>query len=231
MGEERLFFYKSPVGMLRLKAEGGYLTGLTVVRDASRAEGFGSFGDREMSAAGGKDGMECAEGALPDESGGLEPGGKELIGVPGELEPAGKQSAGVTGETESAGKETDVPDQPKDPVLQETVRQLDEYFAGKRREFFIPLKTHGTDFQERVWKALRTIPYGETRTYGQIAEQVGNPKGGRAVGGANHNNPILILTPCHRVIGADGSLTGFGGGLEVKEALLALEKTVGKVEG
>lgn len=231
MGEERFFFYRSPVGMLWLRAEGGYLTGLTVVRDFSRTEGCASSKERVMTVAGAKDGMKCAEGALTEEAGGAEPAGEELVGVPGEVEPAGKKSAGVTGKMEPAREEPAGTDQPGDPVLRETVRQLDEYFAGKRREFSIPLKTHGTDFQERVWEALRSIPYGETRTYGQIAAQVGNPKASRAVGGANHNNPILILTPCHRVIGADGSLTGFGGGLKVKEALLALEKTGGKAEG
>lgn len=110
------------------------------------------------------------------------------------------------------------------PVLGETITQLQEYFAGKRREFTIPIRTSGTSFREKVWEALRTIPYGETRSYGQIAAQIGEPKACRAVGGANHNNPIMIITPCHRVIGGNGSLTGFGGGLEVKEALLRLER-------
>lgn len=228
MGEERFFFYRSPVGMLWLRAEGGYLTGLTVVQDASRAESCGSPGERAVTVAMGKDGMEHAEGAGIDEAGGSEPGGKKLVSVQGKMGRAEKELTGLLGEMEPAGKEPAGADQPEDPVLRETVRQLDEYFAGKRREFSIPLKTHGTAFQERVWGALRSIPYGETRTYGQIAAQVGNSKASRAVGGANHNNPILILTPCHRVIGADGSLTGFGGGLDVKEALLALEKTGGK---
>lgn len=111
----------------------------------------------------------------------------------------------------------------KSPVLQKAVRELSEYFAGKRKVFTVPVKPQGTDFQKRVWKALAEIPYGETRTYGQIAAATGNPGACRAVGGANNKNPILILIPCHRVIGADGSLTGFGAGLPVKEWLLKLE--------
>ena len=109
------------------------------------------------------------------------------------------------------------------PFLQMVAGQLKEYFAGKRREFDIPLKLSGTDFQLAVWNALQTIPYGETRSYREIAEQVGSPKACRAVGMANHRNPIAIIVPCHRVIGADGSLTGFGGGLELKRQLLELE--------
>ena len=101
--------------------------------------------------------------------------------------------------------------------------ELDEYFAGVRREFTIPLEPAGTPFQKQVWEALRTIPYGETRTYGQIAVQIGRPKASRAVGMGNHKNPIAILIPCHRVIGADGSLTGYGGGLDIKEFLLKRE--------
>lgn len=103
-------------------------------------------------------------------------------------------------------------------------RQLTEYLQGKRREFDFPYVLHGTPFQERVWRALRAIPYGQTRTYGQIAAAVGSPKACRAVGMANHQNPILIAVPCHRVIGANGKLTGYAAGLDLKAALLALEK-------
>lgn len=109
------------------------------------------------------------------------------------------------------------------PLLAETVRQLEEYFAGKRTEFSLPLAPKGTDFQLRVWQALLRIPYGETRSYGELAAMVGNPKACRAVGGANHRNPLPILIPCHRVVGAKGSLTGYAGGLAVKEFLLKLE--------
>lgn len=108
-------------------------------------------------------------------------------------------------------------------LVKEACRQLTEYFAGKRTAFDIPLHEKGTAFQKQVWQALREIPYGETRSYGQIAERIGNPKASRAVGMANHHNPILIITPCHRVIGADGRLTGFGSGLPAKQALLEIE--------
>ena len=114
-------------------------------------------------------------------------------------------------------------DKPRHPVLRETARQLREYFAGKRREFDLPLEFRGTEFQRRAWSALLTIPYGETRTYRQMAEHIGNPAAVRAVGAANGRNPISIIAPCHRVIGMNGDLTGFGGGLDAKAHLLSLE--------
>lgn len=103
-------------------------------------------------------------------------------------------------------------------------QQVMEYLNGRRREFDFPYTLHGTPFQEKVWQALRAIPYGETRTYGQIAAAVGSPKACRAVGMANHQNPILLAVPCHRVIGANGKLVGYGCGLDMKEALLKLER-------
>lgn len=109
------------------------------------------------------------------------------------------------------------------PVLLETERQLNEYFAGTRNRFELELDFAGTDFQKKVWAALLTIPFGETRSYSQIALQIGSPKAVRAVGAANGRNPISIVAPCHRVIGASGALTGFAGGLEAKQYLLALE--------
>ena len=109
------------------------------------------------------------------------------------------------------------------PVLLETERQLMEYFAGRRDRFELDLEFTGTDFQKQVWRALLTIPFGETRSYSQIAQQIGNPSAVRAVGAANGRNPISIIAPCHRVIGASGGLTGFAGGLEAKQYLLALE--------
>jgi methylated-DNA-[protein]-cysteine S-methyltransferase len=109
------------------------------------------------------------------------------------------------------------------PVLVETERQLGEYFAGRRTTFGLTLDPSGTPFQRKVWNALLTIPFGETRSYAQIAEQVGNPRAVRAVGAANGRNPISIVTPCHRVVGSNGTLTGFAGGLDVKARLLALE--------
>jgi methylated-DNA-[protein]-cysteine S-methyltransferase len=108
-------------------------------------------------------------------------------------------------------------------ALPVAVRQLDEYFLGMRRDFDLPLALCGTVFQENVWRALTEIPYGVTWSYGQLAERIGNPRAVRAVGLANGRNPISILVPCHRVIGADGSLTGYGGGLERKQWLLAHE--------
>jgi methylated-DNA-[protein]-cysteine S-methyltransferase len=107
--------------------------------------------------------------------------------------------------------------------LPAAARQLKEYFAGKRREFDLPLRMEGTEFQQRVWRELTKIPFGETRSYGQLAKRLNNPNGSRAVGLANGRNPIAIIVPCHRVIGADGSLTGFGGGLDRKEWLLTHE--------
>ena len=105
----------------------------------------------------------------------------------------------------------------------EVIRQLQAYFRGDLREFDLPLAMEGTEFQLRVWNVLREIPYGETISYAQLAERIGNPKAVRAVGLANGSNPIPIIVPCHRVIGSDGSLTGFGGGLATKKMLLELE--------
>lgn len=110
------------------------------------------------------------------------------------------------------------------PLLQETEEQLNEYFAGARREFDLPLAPKGTVFQKAVWAEMNKIPYGEVRTYGQLAAALGKPKAARAVGGACHCNPIAIIQPCHRVVGANGSLTGYAYGLEVKEYLLELEQ-------
>src|SRR5580692_3606017 len=105
----------------------------------------------------------------------------------------------------------------------ETIRQLRAYFEGELREFDVPLAPEGTEFQMRVWQSLRDIPYGETISYGQLAARLGNPKASRAVGLANGSNPIPIIIPCHRVIGGNGSLVGYGGGLPLKKKLLALE--------
>ena len=109
------------------------------------------------------------------------------------------------------------------PVLKEAATQLEEYFAGERTDFDLRTELDGTPFQREVWAALTRIPYGETISYGELARRVGRPKGPRAVGQANGRNPIAIIVPCHRVIGADGSLTGFGGGLDRKEWLLSHE--------
>lgn len=112
--------------------------------------------------------------------------------------------------------------QPSDN-LQNAMNQLKEYFDGKRTDFNLKMKLHGTDFQKKVWTYLSKIPYGETRTYKDVAEAIGSPKGFRAVRMANNKNPIAIIFPCHRVIGASGKLVGYGGGLDIKEQLLRLE--------
>ena len=107
--------------------------------------------------------------------------------------------------------------------LQETQRQLEEYFAGIRRSFDVPLSLKGTEFQKKVWHALKEIPYGHTACYQEVAAMIGNEKASRAIGNANHHNPVVIIVPCHRVINADGSIGGYGGGIERKKYLLNLE--------
>lgn len=115
---------------------------------------------------------------------------------------------------------------PDHPLLIEAERQIRDYFAGERTSFSVPLDFRGTDFQKSVWAALLTIPFGETRSYGEIARQIGRPGASRAVGAANGRNPLSIVAPCHRVIGTNGALTGFAGGLAAKEALLGMERRV-----
>ena len=110
------------------------------------------------------------------------------------------------------------------PLLLKVKQQLEQYFAGQRQQFNLPLDFQGTDFQQQVWRALLTIPYGETRSYKDIALQIGNEKAVRAVGAANGRNPISIIAPCHRVIGSGGALVGFAGGLDKKQILLSLEQ-------
>lgn len=109
-------------------------------------------------------------------------------------------------------------------LLHQAARELREYFSGTRRTFTLPLAPAGTEFQKKVWKALQAIPYGQTRTYKQIAIQIGHNQSFRAVGMANNRNPIVVIVPCHRVVGYDGTLTGYAGGLDIKERLLTLEK-------
>ena len=118
--------------------------------------------------------------------------------------------------------EADAPARPT-PLLREAQRQLEEYFARRRQVFELPLAGQGTAFQQQVWGALRQIPYGQLHSYGQLAAQLGRPGAARAVGGACHCNPLAIVVPCHRVVGADGRLTGYAGGLEYKRWLLELE--------
>lgn len=130
-----------------------------------------------------------------------------------------KYIIGVNFNTESSieDKETE--------LIKETYKQIKEYLEGKRKIFDIPIKMEGTEFQKKVWKELTKIPYGETRSYKQIAEGIGKPKASRAVGMANHNNPIAIIVPCHRVIGTNNKLVGYAGGLDIKEKLLKIEKS------
>lgn len=129
------------------------------------------------------------------------------------------------GITEVSFVEKEEETEPKTALERKAIEELREYFEGKRKEFDLPLSYRGTDFQVRDWKALMEIPYGETRSYKQIAEAAGSPKAFRAVGSANHKNRICIIIPCHRVINADGSLGGYGGGVEHKKQLLELERT------
>lgn len=111
------------------------------------------------------------------------------------------------------------------PVLNNAIAQINEYFSKKRKYFDLPIKLNGTQFQLSIWQKLNSIPYGNTKAYKQIASEIGNPKASRAVGNANNKNPIPILIPCHRVIGANGTLTGYRGGINVKKALLNLENS------
>ena len=120
--------------------------------------------------------------------------------------------------TEREARET------SDPVICACVSQLQAYFAGELTTFSVPVEPEGTAFQGKVWQALQSIPYGKTASYAEVAARIGNPKASRAVGQANHVNPLLIVIPCHRVICSDGSIGGYGGGLAVKQYLLALEK-------
>ena len=132
--------------------------------------------------------------------------------------------AGPEGLTGAAFLDDGAPTAPDGPVLEEAARQLAEYFRGARKVFDLPLRPIGTEFQLRVWRALREIPFGETRTYGDIARRLGRPGAARAVGMANHRNPLPVFIPCHRVVGANGALTGYAGGLMRKRALLQLER-------
>jgi methylated-DNA-[protein]-cysteine S-methyltransferase len=137
--------------------------------------------------------------------------------------PGGLRSIEINPRRAPAGTRNDT-----NPLLVRAVAQLREYFAGKRRGFELPLDPQGTEFQYKVWKALSEIPYGETRNYRQIATAVGSPRAMRAVGAANGRNPLPIVVPCHRVIGADGKLVGYAGGLSVKKILLDLEARAAK---
>jgi methylated-DNA-[protein]-cysteine S-methyltransferase len=160
--------------------------------------------------------MKCPLGTLV-----LESDGKALtrVRLPGEPKPAA-----TAGKGKGTGKGTGDADRVRDPKpFAVAIAQLQEYFAGDRRKFDLPLAPHGTPFQLKVWRELRKIPYGRTISYAVLAHRAGNDRACRAVGAANGRNPLPIIVPCHRVIGANGSLTGFGGGIEAKRRLLKLE--------
>ena len=140
------------------------------------------------------------------------------------VEKAGQEKKDAGKEAEQVPADRILSDDASGELLKRCEQELSEYFAGERKSFDLPLAPEGMDFQKSVWKCLQTIPYGETRTYGELAAMVGKEKASRAVGMANHSNPILILIPCHRVIGADGNLTGYAAGIEAKKFLLELEK-------
>lgn len=124
------------------------------------------------------------------------------------------------------GSDGDPAEADNHPVLAAATAQLEEYFAGRRQEFDIPLDLTGTEFQRAAWSALASVPFGETRSYRQQAEAIGRPKAVRAIGAANGKNPVPIVLPCHRIVGSDGSLTGYGGGLPIKEFLLSHEQAL-----
>jgi methylated-DNA-[protein]-cysteine S-methyltransferase len=156
-----------------------------------------------------------------------EPGVSSRPGVPSGApsEPGVSSRPGVpSGSGVSSGPGVSTDPSPPNPLLGEALSQLRAYFAGRLREFRLPLSLAGTDFQIRVWRHLQTIPYGETRSYSAIAQAIGRPSAVRAVGAANGANPVPIVVPCHRVIGANGKLVGYGGGLPLKKRLLELER-------
>ena len=137
--------------------------------------------------------------------------------------PVGKMYLSSDGENITELKFGSCADEQPDAVTERAKAELEEYFSGERKCFSVPIKPEGTDFQKKVWAALCDIPYGETASYGEVAKMIGNTKACRAVGMANNKNPIAIIIPCHRVVGANGTLTGYAGGLDKKEFLLKLE--------
>lgn len=230
----------SPVGPLTLEADGGCLTairfggmagtsgapempetsempeisgmlGISGMPEISGMPGAGIFGmSRLFERSGMPEPAVCAAGAA---AAGCDP-----------AFPLGRHPGIADGPAAASAVPADaVRNDDTPPLLQEAARQLAAYFAGRLRRFELPLRPAGTPFQQRVWAALCEIPYGEVRSYGAIAARIGAPKAARAVGRANHGNPLPIVIPCHRVIGASGALTGYGGGLPIKEYLLRIE--------
>lgn len=187
----------SPIGVIHLEADDMGITSLYIV--GMRSDGRMRYGEPDINAD------EDAE----------QPGKIEGQAENPEEQPE-KVEGYQTGENRVWGQ--------ADQLLDQAVQELGEYFAGTRMEFTVPLHLRGTEFQLKAWNALRQIPYGETRSYSEIAEMIGNPKACRAVGGANNKNPVMLFVPCHRVVGKNGALVGFGGGLEAKKYLLELER-------
>jgi methylated-DNA-[protein]-cysteine S-methyltransferase len=193
---KNIYFYDTLVGKVGIADNGEAITDLMYVG----AAGVGAAGDGlQKSADEGADSADSTNSATGTAAG-IAAGVQELV--------SNLYSANL--------KET--------PLIRKAAKQLNEYLAGRRKTFELPLDPEGTPFQKAVWKTLTGIPYGESRTYKDIAETVGNPKACRAVGMANNKNPIAILIPCHRVIGAGGKLVGYAGGLDIKKKLLELEK-------
>lgn len=193
-----IYFYETSIGRIGIADNGEAITRLLFVRKAGAKSGL-LFADNEKAAARSYD--------------------KKAV-------------RGLTASNEEASARLPAEDDEclaghviaETPLIKKASVQLSDYLEGKRKVFDVPLSLEGTEFQKAVWKALKEIPYGETRSYRQIAERIGNPKACRAVGMANNRNPVAIIVPCHRVIGADGKLVGYGGGIDIKENLLALER-------
>ena len=167
------------------------------------------------------------DGCIVEVSSG-EAGEGDILFSPEKTEPDNARLNGVEADVAGTVNVSGEPDEESAAhftLLMQAAGELEEYFAGQRQEFMVAVHARGTEFQQRVWEALRRIPYGETRSYGEIACQVGSPKGARAVGMACNKNPIMLLIPCHRVVGSDGKLVGFAGGLAMKEALLLMERS------
>lgn len=203
------FDFPSPIGWIRLLQTGTCLSGIRLIPLQSEPASENEI--RQTPFLSGKP----QNSFFP-----LSEFGKGLpSGVPAEKEPQPDSRPRIISESE-------IPQSPPTELLRQTFYQLQEYFGGKRKTFELPLLLSGTDFERTVWDTLRKIPYGETRSYAQIARSIGREKAFRAVGQANHRNPLPIVVPCHRVIASDGKLGGYACGLEAKRKLLALEKAI-----
>ena len=209
---ERIFYYDSPVGPLAIAENGAGITRLAFARQPVPATAVTGTAPAAAWRAGVRPLPQHEACRLCDAAAGF-----RRLRRPGRLMPA----ADLPGGPGTADAPRPVLDET--PLLREARDQLDAYFAGSLTAFDLPLAPAGTPFQQQVWRALCAIPYGETRTYAQVAARIGLPAACRAVGGANNRNPIAIVIPCHRVVGAGGMLTGYAGGLDVKRYLLDLE--------